>query len=98
MTDYNDGKWHGWNGGECPVHPETIVEYVTINGHNDNRAACGLVFDRDNLSAIIAFRVIKEHREPREFWIRAGVDYPRAYDAEPDDASRYIHVREVMDE
>ncbi len=21
MTDYNDGKWHGWNGGECRVTP-----------------------------------------------------------------------------
>ena len=28
MTSYNDGKWHGWNGGECPVHPETEVEFV----------------------------------------------------------------------
>lgn len=24
-VDYNDGKIHGWNGGECPVHPETVV-------------------------------------------------------------------------
>lgn len=26
VTDYNDGQWHGWNGGECPVHPETVVD------------------------------------------------------------------------
>lgn len=26
MTNYNDGKWHGWNGGKCPVHPESIVQ------------------------------------------------------------------------
>ena len=26
MTDYNDGKWHGWNGGECPVHPESELK------------------------------------------------------------------------
>ena len=29
MTNYNDGRWHGWNGGECPVHPETVVVVVT---------------------------------------------------------------------
>ena len=27
--NYNDGRWHGWNGGECPVHPETVVVVVT---------------------------------------------------------------------
>ena len=26
MTGYNDGKWHGWNGGECPVHPKSRVQ------------------------------------------------------------------------
>lgn len=26
MSDYYDGCWHGWNGGECPVHPETIID------------------------------------------------------------------------
>lgn len=25
MTDYNDGNWHRWNGGECPVHPKSVV-------------------------------------------------------------------------
>jgi hypothetical protein len=26
MTDYNDGEWHEWNGGECPVDPRAWVE------------------------------------------------------------------------
>ena len=31
MTNtYNDGKWHGWNGGECPVHPKTVVDYLWL--------------------------------------------------------------------
>lgn len=65
MTDYNDGKWHGWNGGECPVHPKSIVQAMEENGSGwkseaencDWRLMCG------------AFRVTKEYREPREFWI-----------------------------
>jgi hypothetical protein len=23
---YIEGKWYGWNGGECPVHPEAVVD------------------------------------------------------------------------
>lgn len=25
MTDYRDGYWHRWNGGECPVNPKDKV-------------------------------------------------------------------------
>ena len=25
-TEYETGVWYDWNGGECPVHPETVVE------------------------------------------------------------------------
>ncbi len=31
MTDWNNGQIHGWNGGDCPVHPETVVEYREYN-------------------------------------------------------------------
>ena len=24
------GPWIGWNGGECPVHPETVIEVALI--------------------------------------------------------------------
>lgn len=83
MTDYNDGKWHGWNGGECPVHPETVVEVVLRDETNTNRkyddfssptAKAGRVShecweNREGFRQVIAFRVIKEHREPRVFWV-----------------------------
>lgn len=76
MTNYNDGEWHGWNGGECPVHPDSVVqtmirseigkewddEEFKASGYRWNR--CGDIGD------IIAFRVVKEHKEPREFWVR----------------------------
>lgn len=31
MTNWNDGTIHGWNGGDCPVHPETLVRYWLRN-------------------------------------------------------------------
>ena len=65
MTNYNDGKWHAWNGGECPVHPETLVD-VTYT--------CGAgMFDEDaegvSWTYPLLFRVTKEYRGPREFWL-----------------------------
>ena len=32
MDDSTAGPWIGWNGGECPVHPETIVDFVANGG------------------------------------------------------------------
>lgn len=85
MVDYNDGKWHGWNGGECPVHPETIVEGIYFDPEKkcvDHRSPVGdraICFDwtRDGCLELIAFRVIKEHKEPREFWTYFDKDIQR---------------------
>jgi hypothetical protein len=66
MTDYNDGKWHGWNGGECPVDPEALVDVVSINyvGSPERDAsnyalAADHCWVHDDDGDIIAFRVIK---------------------------------------
>lgn len=78
MTDkpnYNDGNWHGWNGGECPVDVDTIVEGMYLRG--DMPAPESPVTDRaghfdweyEAANTLIAFRVIKEHREPRAIWV-----------------------------
>lgn len=91
MADYNDGKWHGWNGGECPVHPKTIVEVVNKSvGLSDPRRACDTGWDFDGL---VAFRVIREHREPREFWI--SLNNGGIFNSPQENA---IHVREVIEE
>jgi hypothetical protein len=59
--DYNDGKWHGWNGGECPVHPETVVE-VSYDNNLDIDKACKYSWLHDGQSDdIIVFRVIKPY-------------------------------------
>ena len=72
MTDYNDGNWHGWNGGECPVHPKSVVEYITAT---DGESTYGEVearrlswVDDEDGWIVVAFRVVKEYREPRECW------------------------------
>ena len=31
MTEYVTGQIYGWNGGECPVHPETQLKIWTRN-------------------------------------------------------------------
>jgi len=73
LPDYNDGKWHGWNGGECPVHPKTEVDAVFGDG-GFQPFIIGECLDWSGpeklpRSHVVAFRVVKEYREPREFWI-----------------------------
>ena len=94
MTDYNDGKWHGWNGGECPVHPKTCVKAVEDNGARWESEA-------ENCSWISmkgAFLVVKEYRQPREFWLFGGFDRQlKVSSTEPEtEWHNVIHVREVQ--
>lgn len=79
QVNYNDGKWHGWNGGECPVHPKSEVE-VRFRGYAKEYYLCdrreaGVWAWRhyDSSYDIIAFRVINEHKGPREFLVN---EYP----------------------
>jgi hypothetical protein len=71
MTDYNNGQIHGWNGGECPVHPETVVKVWFRHGG----CSRGNGYDwthKEDVSDIIAFQVVKQYvepNEPREWWI-----------------------------
>ncbi len=98
MTNYNDGLWHGWNGGECPVHPNSVVEAVwTACGgavRSEQREARNFAWGA-NASKIIAFRVVKEYREPREWWIHPMRRIVADYDPGKDHG--WIHVREVVE-
>jgi len=94
MTDYNDGKWHGWNGGECPVHPGTFVEIRMKNGTKDEDFADMYDWNECDIGTILAFRVVKEHKEPREFWIHEGEENDCIMDIPVDG---FIHVREVIE-
>ena len=112
MTDYNDGKWHGWNGGECPVDLLATVEHVWL--FNDGT---GSSFVRDTPAGnvtflgyeygqVIAFRVTKPAPpKPREWWLRMGPSGeicgtdPADGDPPPNwDPSRTIRVIEKLPE
>ena len=96
MTDYNDGKWHGWNGGECPVHPESEIEafYMPKGAEKPWKfvnTAEGKIWGEPCL-----FRVIKPYVEPREGWIVPGQLYDSARQAKiAHPGVEPIHVREV---
>ena len=70
MTNWNDGTIHGWNGGDCPVHPETMVE-VWFRGLTTDTIDAGAVHWKHLglRGDIIAFRVVKPYVEPRVIWV-----------------------------
>lgn len=71
MIDYNDGNWHGWNGGECPVHPESVVWVIPCKGAKDyTPEITARNASWSGNGHIAAFRVVKPYQEPREFYVR----------------------------
>lgn len=108
MTDYNDGKWHGWNGGDmkpASVHEETVIDYVWFD-ECDERELCGT---RKNVRAsagvgwsqVVKFRVIKEHKEPRECLVNFETMQFRFSTGPLNDAkyldAGYVYAREVIE-
>ena len=70
MTDYNNGQIHGWNGGECPVHPETVVEVWFRRKDSDIWQAGGLGWEHTGeYDDIIAFKAVKAYVEPKVIWV-----------------------------
>jgi hypothetical protein len=109
LVDYNDGKWHGWAGGECPVHPSSVVEIKFINGYaneiQEGSNGAGNFAWVSISHPIISFRVTKEYVEtpkvPREFWVSNNDGF--AHDSLNSVLSDmltekhgYTHVREVL--
>jgi hypothetical protein len=82
-VDYNDGKIHGWNGGDCPVHPESDVQYWVRSGKKGNYSAKTLDWDHTpdshNAFDVIAFCVVKQYKEPLFVWLNEYVDRVEAY-------------------
>jgi hypothetical protein len=102
-VDYNDGKWHRWAGGECPVHLESVVQakYIGLDCiHDIASVAAGFIWD-SVAAPIVAFRVTKEYVEPpkvpRDFWLQSvGNGLSDVKTEKPSDMYGYIHVREVL--
>lgn len=101
--EVEDGKWIGWNGGECPVHPETVVEVALTDGPPYESTAEEWFWDAGR-TRIVAYRVIKRYVEPkvaREFWLLGGSICLNREAAERRNIRGHdgeiIHVREVIE-
>ena len=78
MAKYVTGQIYGWNGGECPVHPETMVEVWYRNSASPVANKAGfwggswshLGFSRD----IVCFQVIEPHAELKVIWVNEYYD------------------------
>ena len=98
MTNYNDGEWHTWDGGKCPVHPKSEVEAVWHDPRMKNAGITGprpAKVDNEPTLAwghVVKFRVVKEHREPREL-----IFDPAKYVMWFESSDGHVHVREVLE-
>lgn len=111
MTNYNDGKIHGWNGGECPVHPKSVVRVWPRESCPSSEYNAGELkwICRDEWDDIIAFQVVEPYAEPtkpREVWVNFyegfinGSAYSTREDAERcacEPAHKAVHMREVIE-
>ncbi len=104
MTDYNNGDWWGWNGGECPVHPKSEIHGIEANGPQWH---C-LAQSNDWGSFRGGFRVTKSYVEPPkplEIWVNFHADGARgSIWSSKDEAERVcpykwrtVHFREVLE-
>lgn len=77
-TNYNDGKWHLWSGEDVlpkSVHGKSTIQYVWYDentgevGKSEGQADWDESASRPAWDQVLKFRVIKEHREPREWHV-----------------------------
>lgn len=105
MTDYNDGKWHGWNGGECPVDPDSECEFIdpVDDTQNDEPIVSFASARMHDWDCPVLFRVTKPAPpKPREFWLRFDMNgtLPVVYGSPTDPVTPdgfVVHVREVLE-
>lgn len=107
--NYNDGKWHGWNGEDmmpASLHDKSIIEYVwhdertNETGKTQRQAGWDNTDERPAWSNVIKFRVIKEHRDPREWWVvkeHGKLPVVWGHDPKYHAGIEVIHVREVLE-
>lgn len=99
MTDYNKGEIWGWNGGDCPVHPESVVEIWLrddVGGFKDRARTLAWTHDKDD-GDIIAFRVVEQHVEPKSIWVNeyangVGQSYSTQAQAISNSSAKYVRI------
>ena len=82
--DYNDGKIHGWNGGECPVHPDSEARVWLRDCVGSEVSAAGYYWWKhsDSDGDIIAFQVTKPFVEPKVIWVNEYKTHVKAFYSE----------------
>lgn len=100
-TEYPVGQWIGWNGGECPVHPETVVDYVW---HDPDTNRCGYGSQRKAVEAgsvrlawrnVVKFRIVTPYVEPKpplECWVNVYSDGCKIYFDTKDNADTFSQL------
>ena len=80
MTEYVTGQIYGWNGGKCPVHPDTQVN-VWFRGQRPEFSVkadyfawkhCDTSFQSNG--DIVCFQVITPYAEPKVIWVNEYAD------------------------
>jgi len=110
MTDYTkENHWYGWNGGECPVHPETEVEIINTYDRRLIKKAKNFTWGHTEAgNGIVCFRITRLYVEPRkarEWWMNLYPDIDACVYDSKSDADHYaattridcVHVREVLE-
>jgi hypothetical protein len=70
MNNYENGEIWGWNGGECPVHPESeVMVWFRNAGWATNRAGQIWWGNRGEGGDIVCFQVTKVHVEPKVIYV-----------------------------
>jgi hypothetical protein len=98
MNDYNNGEIWGWNGGECPVHPESEV----MVWYRNNTPSAGLPAKLHSWrhkkcyygdGDIVCFQVTKPYVEPKVIWVNEYADgYVCAYTSKQM-AESWVHCK-----
>ena len=96
MVDFNDGKIHGWNGGQCPVHPKTEVKVWLRDGpYSTNRSSSYRWVHSFTGSDIIALAVVKEYKEPCTLWVNEYSDAQKRAHASKEAAIRNAGIEAI---
>jgi hypothetical protein len=83
---YEVDRWYPWWGGDCPVHGKTEVICMFQDGAKVQGFARQFSWPRPRprenaicVANIVAFKVLEEYEEPREFWalisVRDGIPF-----------------------
>lgn len=100
--DYNLNQMYPWNGGECPIHPETEVKYWMRLGNREGYTGTAKNLRWNNsrycfTNDIVAFKITKEYVEPKpiEGYVNVHCDGSTSFFKDKGSAERYASSRDI---